>query len=75
MYIIYLTEVVLDATCLDGEPATQCADGLAECRDESGFKCFWIARVVDIGGTDDHNCLHFLFIFICTVIKVCARLC
>jgi hypothetical protein len=39
MYIIYLTEVVLDATCLDGEPATQCADGLAECRDQSGFKC------------------------------------
>ena len=34
-----VTKVVLDATCLDGEPATQCADGLAECRDESGFKC------------------------------------
>ena len=49
MYIIYLTEVVLDATCLDGEPATQCADGLAECRmkvDSSVYVHLAIIRVV-----------------------------
>ena len=39
MYTIYLTEIALEATCVDGEPAGQCADGLAECRDENGFKC------------------------------------
>ena len=39
MYIIYLTEIALEATCLTGEPAEQCIDGLAECSDESGFKC------------------------------------
>jgi hypothetical protein len=39
MYTIYITEVALDATCVTGEPATQCADSLATCRDESGVKC------------------------------------
>jgi hypothetical protein len=39
MYIIYLTEIALEATCLTGEPAEQCIDGLAECRDEGGLKC------------------------------------
>jgi hypothetical protein len=39
MYTIYITEVELEATCVNTEPATQCADSLAECRDESGFKC------------------------------------
>jgi hypothetical protein len=39
MYTIYLTEVALDAVCTSGEPAEQCADDLAECKDVSGFKC------------------------------------
>jgi hypothetical protein len=50
MYIIYLTEVVLDATCLDGEPATQCADGLAECRAMLVYNFIW----------------YILYILICT---------
>ena len=34
-----IPKIALEATCLTGEPAEQCIDGLAECRDESGFKC------------------------------------
>ena len=34
-----IPKIALEATCLSGEPAEQCIDGLAECRDESGFKC------------------------------------
>ncbi|XP_076073653.1 uncharacterized protein LOC143045195 [Mytilus galloprovincialis] len=33
------TKIVLNAACTDGQPADQCADTLAECRDQSGFKC------------------------------------
>jgi hypothetical protein len=40
MYTIYLTEVALDIGCADaGDPAAQCLDDLAECKDMSGSKC------------------------------------
>ena len=49
MYIIYLTEIALEATCLTGEPAEQCIDGLAECRDEGGLKCLCKAANYNVG--------------------------
>jgi hypothetical protein len=39
MYTIYLTEIALEVGCTDGEPAGQCVDDLAECRNDGGFKC------------------------------------
>ncbi|CAG2228686.1 unnamed protein product [Mytilus edulis] len=33
------TKIALNAACTDGHPVDQCKDTLAECRDESGFKC------------------------------------
>ncbi|XP_071132926.1 uncharacterized protein [Mytilus edulis] len=33
------TKIALKAACTDGPPVDQCRDTLAECRDESGFKC------------------------------------
>jgi hypothetical protein len=39
MYTIYITEVALDATCVSGEPAAQCTDSLAECKEDGGLKC------------------------------------
>lgn len=33
------SRVGFNETCVSGEPATQCTDDLAECRDEGGLKC------------------------------------
>ena len=74
MYIIYLTEVVLDATCLDAEPSTQCADELAECRDASGFKCLCKAvnynsgSVCKVSKFDNKLCILYLKITLINVI-------
>ena len=34
-----ILKVALDATCVSGEPAAQCTDSLAECKDDGGLKC------------------------------------
>ena len=40
MYTIYITEVALNVACADnGVPVGQCTDTLAQCKEESGFKC------------------------------------
>ena len=39
MHTIYITEVALEAECAANQPADQCADNLAECKDGSGLKC------------------------------------
>jgi hypothetical protein len=74
MYIIYLTEVALDAVCVDGDPAEQCADGLAECRDENGFKCLCKAANYKSGSAckvskfDNKLCILYLKITLINVI-------
>jgi hypothetical protein len=74
MYTIYITEVVLEATCVSTEPATQCADSKAECRDESGFKCLCTAANYKSGSVckgskfDNKLCILYLKITLINVI-------
>jgi hypothetical protein len=74
MYTIYLTEVVLEAVCTDGEPAGQCVDDLAECRDESEFRCLCKAANYKSGSAckvskfDNKLCILYLKITLIDVI-------
>jgi hypothetical protein len=74
MYTIYITEVALDATCVTGEPATQCADSLATCRDESGVKCLCTSANYNSGSGckvskfDNKLCILYLKITLINVI-------
>ena len=74
MYTIYITEVALDATCVTGEPATQCADSLATCRDESGLKCLCTSANYNSGSGckaskfDNKLCILYLKITLINVI-------
>ena len=65
MYTIYITEVALEAACVSTEPATQCADTLAECRDSTGFKCLCKAAnykdtICQVSKFDNKLCILYL---------------
>jgi len=74
MYTIYLTEVALGVGCTDGEPTDQCADALAECRDEGGFNCLCKAAnyksgsVCKVSKFDNKWCILYLKITLINVI-------
>ena len=74
MYIIYLTELALDATCLDGEPTAQCVDNKATCRDVNGFKCLCTSgnyksgTLCKIRKFDNKLCILYLKITLINVI-------
>ena len=73
MYTIYITEVALEAACVSTEPATQCADTLAECRDSTGFKCLCKAAnykdtICKVSKFDNKLCILYLKITLINVI-------
>ena len=74
MYTIYITEIAYDATCASGEPATQCADSLAECRNEGGLKCLCKAAnykgtsICEVSKFDNKLCILYLQITLIDVI-------
>ena len=75
MYTIYLTEVALDAVCVDnGVPTGQCIDNLAECKNDGGWKCSCKAANYKSGSEckvskfDNKLCILYLKITLINVI-------